>query len=218
MLSVVDPATTWVEVVGRKAKATKRKVDKARSRTNTAPRGGQERDRHPTPKGIRTSEQTSINPPRRAAVAISLAPGSTKTCGEVLATARAQIRLSEIGGPVAKIRQTVAGGILFEIPGQDRSAKADVLAAKLNEVFAKEEEIRISRPHKRTEIRIRGLDMSIQPEEVRKAVAAVGGCSAEEIKVGEIRKRSQRGMGTAWVQCPTPAAKILLDKGKIVIG
>ena len=66
------------------------------------------------------------------------------------------------------------------------------------------------------EIRIKGLDMTVQPEEVQQAVAAAGGCSLEEVKVGEIRKKSPRGMGTAWVQCPAPAAKVLLDKGRIV--
>ena len=216
--NIVGPATTWAEVVSRKKKAAKRKADEAPSRMDTAPLGRQERDDRPTPKGMRSGVKPIVNPPRRAAVAITLAPGSNKTCEEVPAAARAKIRLSEIGGPVARIRQTTAGGILFEIPGQDRSAKADHLAAKLIEVFAKEEEVHISRPHKRAEIRIKELDMAIQSEEVQQAVAAAGSCSLEEVKVGEIRKKSPRGMGTAWVQCPDPAAKVHVDKGRIVIG
>ena len=149
VLNIVGPATTWAEVVSRKKMAAKGKAEKAPSRKDTAPRGRQERDDRQTPKGMRSGVKPSVNPPRRAAVAITLAPGSSKTCGEVLAAARAKIRLSEIGGPVARIRQTMAGGILFEIPGQDRFAKADHLAAKLSEVFATEEEVHVSRPHKR---------------------------------------------------------------------
>ena len=190
--------------MGRKGKAALKKADETNSRKDTAPLVRRERDRRPTPKEMRSGEKPNINPPRRAAVAISLAPDSTKTCGEVLAIARAQIRLSEIGGPVARIRQTAAEEILFEIPGKDRSAKADVLATRLNEVFAKEEEVRISRPLRRAEIRIRGLDMSIQPGDVQKAVTAACGCKAEEVKVGEIRKGSPRGhlcMGA--VPCPS---------------
>ena len=216
--AAVDPATTWVKVVGRKEKAAKKKAEKAAIRKDTAPRVEWERGQRPTPKGTRMGEKLKVNPPRRAAVAISLAPGSAKTSGEVLATARAKIRLPEIGVPVAKIRQTMAGGILIEIPGQESSAKADNLAIKLKEVFAEEREIRISRPSKRTEIRICGLDASIQPSEVKERVAAEGGCNVDEVKVGEILKRSPRGLGAAWVQCPVLAAKALADKGKIVIG
>ena len=53
---------------------------------------------------------------------------------------------------------------------------------------------------------------------VEKAVVAVGGCDAAEVRVGEIRRRSPRGVGTAWVQCPSPVAKVLVDQGKVVIG
>ena len=213
-----DSATTWVEVVGRREKNASKKADKATQRKVAAPREQRERAKRPTPMGTSVGKKPKINPPRRAAVAITLAPGSNKTCGEVLAAARAKIRLSEIGGPVANVRQTMTGGILLEIAGEDRSAKADKLAAKLREVFAKEEEVKISRPQKKAEIRIRGLDISIQPRDVKEAVAAAGGCTADEVKVGEIQRRSPRGTGAAWVQCPAPVAKALVDKDKIVIG
>ena len=216
--AAVDPTTTWVKVVGRKEKAAKKKAEKATIRKETASRDEREKGQRPTPKGTRMRGKPKVNPPRRAAVAISLAPGSTKTSGEVLATARAKIRLTELGVPVAKIRQTMTGGMLIEIPGQESSAKADGLAAKLKEVFAEESEVRISRPSKRAEIRICGLDASIQPSEVKERVAAEGGCSEEDVKIGEIRTRSPRGLGAVWVQCPALAAQALADKGRIVIG
>ena len=213
-----DPTTTWAKVVGRKEKAAKKKAEKAAIRKDTAPRVEREKGQRPTPKGTPRGGKPKVNPPRRAAVVITIAPGSTKMCGEVLAAARAKICLSEIGVPVSKIRQTIAGGILIEIPGQDGSAKADILAGKLQAVFEEETDIRITRPNKRTEIRICGLDVSIQPREVKEAVAAEGSCSAEDVRIGEILKRSPRGMGTVWVQCPVLVAKTLADKGKIVIG
>ena len=54
--------------------------------------------------------------------------------------------------------------------------------------------------------------------EVAAAVAAEGGCTIGEVKTGEIKKRSPRGMGSVWVQCPTTAAKKVAGKGKITIG
>ena len=55
-----------------------------------------------------------------------------------------------------RIRYTVAGGILIEVPGEESSAKADNLAAKL--IFPEDEGIKVPRPTKRSELRISGLD------------------------------------------------------------
>lgn len=64
---------------------------------------------------------------------------------------------------------------------------------------------------------VSGLDASIQPGEVVEAIADMGGCAKEDIRIGEIRKRTPRRMGDAWIQCPTTVAKILVDKRKIAI-
>ena len=93
-------------------------------------------------------------------------------------------------------------GVLVESPGQESAAKADDLAAKLRKVFPEEGDVRISRPVKRAEVRICGLDESIQPGEVKETIAAEGGCNSEEVKVGEIKRRSPRSLGVAWIQCP----------------
>ena len=117
-----------------------------------------------------------------------------------------------------KIRYTVSRGILIEIPGEESAAKADNLAAKLKEVFPEDGDVRVARPTKKTELRISGLDGSIRTEEVIAAVAATGDCSENDIRIGEIKKRSPRGLGAVWIQCPTAAAKKLADKGRISIG
>lgn len=125
--------------------------------------------------------------------------------------ARSKVQLSEIGVHNVKIRHMVSGGVLVEIPGEESAAKADDLANKLKSIFPKDGEVRISRPVKRSEVRICGLDASIHPEELREAVAINGGCNKDEVKIGEIRKRSPRGMGAAWV-LPGCSAKRPLRK------
>ena len=137
---------------------------------------------------------------------------------DVLATAREKIHLPEIGIPSTKIRYTVAGRILVEIPGDESAAKADVLATKLREIFPEDGEVKISRPTKRSEIRISGLDPTIKVEEIIEAVATIGSCDKKDVKVREIKKRSPKGMGAAWVQCPITSAKTLADKERITIG
>ena len=98
----------------------------------------------------------SVKPSRRAAVALTVAPGSGKRCEEALA--RGKIRLQDIGVSNVRVRYTVAGGILIEVTGEESPAKADNLAAKLKEIFPEDEDIRVTRPTKRTELRISGLD------------------------------------------------------------
>ena len=207
---------TWVKVLGRKESAAKKKKDRLEKKKGAAQQEQRAREKQPKQKEERKGTKPKIKPPRRAVVALTVAPGSTTRCEEVLAKARGKIHLSEIGDPNVKIRHTVSGGILIEIPSEESAAKADDLATRLRCVFPEGSEVRISRPIKRSEIKICGLDASISTDEIKEA--EVGGCAKEEIKVGEIKKRSPRGMGAAWVQCPSTAAKILADRERIVIG
>ena len=50
------------------------------------------------------------------------------------------------------------------------------------------------------------------------AIATKCDCPVNEIRVGEIKKRSPRALGAVWVQCPSTVAKILADAGRITIG
>ena len=214
---------TWARVVGRKEKEAKRK--KKRQEAN-AQRQQQNKQLGPADarkgqnqtKKDQKGDRTTIKPPRRAAVALTVAPGSEKRCEDVLAWARERISLSEIGVQNVKIRYTVAGGILMEIPGEGSADKADNLAERLKQVFPENGEVRVTRPAKKAEIRIGGLDGSIRPEEIKAAVAATGGCPEEEVKLGEIKRRSPRGLGAVWAQCPALAAKKIVDGGRITIG
>ena len=213
---------TWARVVGRKEKEAIRK----KKRQDTKSQQQQQNMQGPTSAKKRQNQtkkdqkggRTTIKPPRRAAVALAVAPGSEKKCEDVLAWARERVSLSEIGVQNVRIRYTVAGGILMEIPGEESMDKADNLAEKLKQVFPENGEVRITRPAKKAEIRIGGLDGSIRPEEIKAAVAATGGCPEGEVKLGEIKRRSPRGLSTVWAQCPALAAKKIVDGGKITIG
>ena len=151
-------------------------------------------------KGKRKGVGISVKPPRRAAVALTVAPGSGKRYEDALATARGKMRLKDIGVSDVRIRYTVTGGILIEVPGEESAAKADNLAAKLIEIFPEDEDIRVTRPTKKSELKISGLDGSIQTEEViAEVVAATSDCSENDVRIGEIKKRSPRGLGAVCV-------------------
>lgn len=67
------------------------------------------------------------------------------------------------------------------------------------------------------ELHITGLEDLITSSEVIEAVTRAGGCSGRKVRKGEIR-RSSSGLGSAWVKCPTSAAKRVADAGRLKIG
>ena len=214
-----SPATTsWAKVVGRKAKRKEaQREQEASGHKHPHPTLGNKGKRQPE-RGSRRTGNPPVRVPRRAAVALSLAPDCPRKGGEVLFEARSKINLKDLGITDAKIRLSAAGSVLVEIPGEDRAAKADILAGKLKEVFPESSKVKITRPVKRTDIRITGLDVSVRKTEVIEAVVNTGGCREEEVKIGEIRQRTPRGQGAVWLQCPTEAAKKLTDLGKVTVG
>ena len=78
--------------------------------------------------------------------------------------------------------------------------------------------MRIARPSRTIDVKILGLEASIQPREVAVAIAEAGGCEASEVKIGVLKRRSQRYSLAAWAQCPAQAAKKLVEKGKFRVG
>ena len=127
--------------VGRKEKEAARRKAKQEAQQKAPPREQQPRKQQSVPKGKRKGVGVSVKPPRRAAVALTVAPGSGKQCEDALATARGKIHLQDIGVSDVRIRYTVAGGILIEVPGEESATKADSLAAKLTEIFPEDEGI-----------------------------------------------------------------------------
>ena len=102
---------------------------------------------------------------------------------------------------------------------EDNSVKkAHVLAQRLRVIFTNEKEVKVSQPVKKAEFRICDLDDSVTPAKVTAAVANLGSCDVESIRTGTVRHRSNRTIGSVWVQYPVTAARKVIEAGKILLG
>ncbi|KOC58580.1 hypothetical protein WH47_09096, partial [Habropoda laboriosa] len=153
--------------------------------------------------------------PRSAAVTLTVAPGGETTYAGILATAREKIKLQDLGIPEVRPRRARTGGIILEVSGPGREEKAEALAVRLREVL--QDKARVAHPSKNGELRVSGLDDSVQPDEVAAAVAEVGGCPVAGVRTGGIRS-SPNGLGTLWVRCPLAAARKLAAAGRLRVG
>lgn len=102
----------------------------------------------------------------------------------------------------------------MKIPGEGSSGKADLLAARMRD----EVEgwgVRIARPAKHAELRVRGLVDSVTPEQVVAALAVVSECPEGEIAIGTVRS-SPFGLGSAWVRVPLSAIRKVAEARRIL--
>lgn len=114
-----------------------------------------------------------------------------------------------------RMRESVAGGLILEFSGENSTRRADVMASKIRAVMG--DETVISRPVRLASFRLRGFDLSVEQEEIRRAVASVGDCPASDITVGEIG-RLPSGARNVWVRCPIAVARSLSARGHLTIG
>ncbi|XP_075990130.1 uncharacterized protein LOC142985768 [Anticarsia gemmatalis] len=160
-----------------------------------------------------------LRPPATAAIIVTLSQDAVTrgvTYAEMIARAKSNIVLADHGiGGIAKISAAATGARKFEIPGPNADEKADSLAAKMRVVLGGD--AIVSRPVKCADMRVQGLDDSVTPEEVARAISRTGGCPVEAVKVGAVRS-GPRGEGSAWVKCPIPAAKRVADAGRLLVG
>lgn len=61
------------------------------------------------------------------------------------------------------------------------------------------------------------MTLCVSADEVRKALAEEGQCSADEIKVGTIQK-TFGGLSTIWARCPLVVANKIVKVGKLRVG
>lgn len=156
--------------------------------------------------------------PRSAAVVITLTQEAVEkgiTYTEVLTKAKNAINLTELGIDGIRSKVTATGARMLELPGTGSSAKADLLAERLQSTL--NEVARIGRPVNCVELRINGLDDSINKEDVVAAIASQGGCPSDNIKVGDIRA-GPGATGVVYVRCPATAAKVVAEKGRLLVG
>lgn len=168
--------------------------------------GGDRKDRKP-PK---------INVPKHAAVVLTAVNSDRITVAEALAKVRSKIELRSMGIESLRQRRAATGAIIYEVPGEASSDKADQLATKLREEL-NPKEVKVARPTKMAELRLSGLDDMTESRDVVEALAAAGGCVTWEIQVGTIR-RLRGGLGSVWARCPAVAARKLVETGKIRVG
>ncbi|KZC05353.1 hypothetical protein WN55_05902 [Dufourea novaeangliae] len=154
--------------------------------------------------------------PTRAAVVLTVAPGSKTPYAEVMRRAVAGVPLAGVGITDLRYRKGQTGSSILEVRGPESSAKANALAARLAEVF-RGTDVRVTRPAKTAEMRLAGLDESVTAEIVAAAVARVGGCTVAEVRPGKIR-RNASGLGTVWLRCPLAASRRLTTAGRVTIG
>lgn len=167
--------------------------------------------------------QTKLAVPRTSAIVIALQPEAVKNGIDyetVVSLAREQVDIDTLDIPYIKYKETATGTRKLEIPGAASGKKADQMAEKLRAFYAKaigEGMVNVSRPMKRAELRVTGLDESITKEEVAAAVAAKGLCPVDQVKVEDVR-RAPYGTNMTWVSCPVTAAKRVTQERRLMFG
>ncbi|XP_029161542.1 uncharacterized protein LOC114933231 [Nylanderia fulva] len=140
-----------------------------------------------------------------------------RTYASVLSEAKSKIDAKELGIESMHMRRGVTGSILLSVRGRDSSVKADALAEKMKEVFPSSGTIRVGRPSRTEDIRIKGMMAFVGRQDILDRVASVGGCKAEDLQAGVIRLSPGTGFGTLWIRCPSGVARRLVAAGSIVM-
>ncbi|KAL4702635.1 hypothetical protein ACJJTC_003336 [Scirpophaga incertulas] len=208
--STPQTAEGWNVVVSRKAKA---KMAKAAAQAAEAAADASKKAKA---NKRRPRKKRSVKAPRNPAVVLSISAdaAASLTYAQVMAKAREGINWSDLGVEGLKLRGTATGARLMELPKATSPEKADQLAARLKEVLPPE--VTVSRPVKCAEVRISGLDDSVTEADVRAAIARVGGCPEDAVRVGGLRFNPYT-LGSICAKCPIPAAKAI-GSNKLLIG
>lgn len=114
-------------------------------------------------------------------------------------------------------KKALTGALTYEILGEEKERKADDLANSLREKLADRTDVRVSRPFKAAEIRITGIDIAADPEEIRGALASEGNCPASEITLEGLKPTPRNG-NSVWARSPLVAVNKIVAKGGIKIG
>lgn len=109
------------------------------------------------------------------------------------------------------MRRSITGCLIREILGESNAEASKNLVTRLREVFQEDENLKISCPCKKTEIRI-----SERQVEIAASVSAAGDCNPVEVRQDEIRSWSPTN--SIWVQCLMTAARRITLTGKLKVG
>lgn len=169
-----------------------------------------------TAKGKKKSKNALKRRVPRSAAAVLTYPLDKYV--DTMTEVRKKISLAEFGivGGI-KTRRAATEAVIFEISGDNNIEKADALAGRIREVTSGQEGVKIDRPLKTAEVRVRGLEWSTTAREVAEAIAEKTRCQRDSIKTGEIR-RSPQGLGSLWLKMPLAKAKILCRENHLQVG
>jgi hypothetical protein len=92
------------------------------------------------------------------------------------------------------MRKAMTGSIIIRVPGDKDEGKASLLATRLAEVLDSTA-VKVAAPTRTAELRVVGIDISVDKEELREALASAIGCGSFQIQVGEIGV-SRGGLGS----------------------
>ncbi|XP_067213172.1 uncharacterized protein [Linepithema humile] len=212
--SEVEPPTMWSKVV----KGDGRKRDKGPRKPPLTPSTSTIKVREKPDVqlcGSSSDEKVRRNP-RNPAVEIFSPVGNY---AEIMKRAKENIQPMDLGIESLTTRKTRKGGTLLEVHGKDSREKAVVLAHRIREVVRDlPGGVRVSSLLGRSNIRLIGLENPISRREIVDAISREGGCSADDIRVGETRTVGRWGLTTVWAQCPEDVADKLAKSGQLKIG
>ncbi|XP_020298684.1 uncharacterized protein LOC109862925 [Pseudomyrmex gracilis] len=149
--------------------------------------GGVKGSKGPTQSGAETATPPKLKlgkPPRSAAVLSAPEGAATGFLGNVLQYVRSKVAIEPFGITDLRARRALTGVLILEVPNADSETRAEKLYEAMLPLVT-EKGARLARPIKTVDIRVRGLDELISPNEVRDAVASIGGCRPTDVKVGQ---------------------------------
>lgn len=135
---------------------------------------------------------------------------------ETISLARSKVSLAKVGIESIRTRRAITGAMVLEIPGAS-GLEADKLASSLRDILGNREGVKISRPTKTAEVRVRRLDESIGSKELAEVAARTGECETAEIKVGRFTRMAD-GLRAVILICPVAAANKLAKAGAVQVG
>ncbi|XP_033362899.1 uncharacterized protein LOC117241007 [Bombus vosnesenskii] len=115
-----------------------------------------------------------------------------------------------------RMRKTIAGGVILEVPEDQGREKAAAVAAQLTRALDPNE-IRVATPYRAAEARVSLIDIATIKAEIQNTLARKSSCKPEDIRLGEIRP-ARNGLGTVWIRGPASAVRKLTQAGKVAIG
>ncbi|OWR45010.1 Gag protein [Danaus plexippus plexippus] len=156
--------------------------------------------------------------PKTLAVVVTLKPEAVAegiTYKDAIAKAKQSVNLEELGIGSTKFRTGITGARIIELPKEVSAAQADSLASRIGQALG--DAAKVTRPRKIANVRISGLDDSVTPEEIRKALAEKTGVSPDDFKVGLIT-HGYTGIGSTITACPIETVPKLAEAGRLCVG